>query len=864
MKKNWRHHYSHLLNILIQYHAKLNAGEVNIPCEAPTAAVIMCGCDDKSNIAVGSTVPLEATPRQSNRAILPQDTTLEACDHNFEGIHKINPTVIHHMNQSTNPGDSLYSGGPHGTGRAFVSLHDSLLDPSDGMKHSAHMLSFLKILARERSANNVKSLAYRVLLECDGGPDHNLTHLHNQLALVGLFLEGNMDKLDATRGTPGLSYLNVGERPMSLLNLGLSSLSLIIGPDAGKWLLDILSNVSSMKGMCNRLREYDDIIPHVIEALERRVARLDSNNNATNDTTNAEEDEDNVLAVDTGTSTMDGDELHVAKVGETIIKFFPFHGRHEGTVVDVDGTQVHITYVDGDNEVMSQDDLNKVKEKAAIPIGAVGMEFIKKFGRDYYNGKVVRILASGKRVCKFHDGDIHQYSLDQLEKYSKNTSNGVNLYESDDDDDTEDEDDMIEVEDDEDDSDEESELTVAAPAMSGNLLRQLTRLPHNTSCAEYLDELKNIRSAHDEYSHAMSYPMEQVAKRFSNLQLDGRPVEVVDWTKEEEVESLKDALKKFDPAYDIKYRSKSQVSKMLWIEKLLNCPHHCCHAQFTFELRLCGRNGCDICAHIGRTIRAPNVTVGEFNIQSEVLRWMDLPVVNPSDTNHYLSALDARKAIDRKDLSLEDLIKFLPSKKNDTEEKRIIQQLKDKDKKHTFAATKLRLTVVCDDCGAHRGIYSDHAVGTPKGPTKNQLQSLERSLENGYSCGKAVKSSGGFFVKRQLTCGDYIESQYYNPTTGLKGGRILTPDICAICYDMDEIVSVDEIRREKNIGGKNPLLICRYCFDKNIEVPCSGGRTNVKQNSEQAKTGKKRRHDEQVMRGRRKVRNNPSYAGDLL
>ena len=129
MKRNWRDHYSHLLDIMTQYHVLRDAGERDTPCEEPTAAVIMAGCDDKSNIHVGATVPLEATPRQSNRAILRQDTTLESCDHNFEGIHKINPTVIHHMNQSTNPGDSLYSGGPDGTGRVFVSLHDALLDP---------------------------------------------------------------------------------------------------------------------------------------------------------------------------------------------------------------------------------------------------------------------------------------------------------------------------------------------------------------------------------------------------------------------------------------------------------------------------------------------------------------------------------------------------------------------------------------------------------------------------------------------------------------------------------------------------------------------------------------------------------------
>ena len=145
-----------------------------------------------------------------------------------------------------------------------------------------------------------------------------------------------------------------------------------------------------------------------------------------------------------------------------------------------------------------------------------------------------------------------------------------------------------------------------------------------------------------------------------------------------------------------------------------------------------------------------------------------------------------------------------------------------------------------------------------------KMMGFERSLENGYTWGKAVQSAGGFFVKMQLRCGDYIESQYYNPAAGLKGGRILTPDICAICYDKDDIVSADEIRKEKNIGGKNPLLICRYCFDKNIEGPCSGGRNNVKQKKDQAKSAKKRQLDKDVAGGRRKVRINPSYAGPLL
>jgi hypothetical protein len=130
------------------------------------------------------------------------------------------------------------------------------------------------------------------------------------------------------------------------------------------------------------------------------------------------------------------------------------------------------------------------------------------------------------------------------------------------------------------------------------------------------------------------------------------------------------------------------------------------------------------------------------------------------------------------------------------------------------------------------------------------------SLENGYVCGNAINEDGGFFVKRQLRCGDYVESTYYNPATGLKGGRIVTEDVCAICYGNADIVSSEEIRKERNIGGKNPLLICRLCFESNVNIPCSGGRTNMKQKSEQNQAKKRKQLNESVKAGRRKARVN--------
>ena len=148
------------------------------------------------------------------------------------------------------------------------------------------------------------------------------------------------------------------------------------------------------------------------------------------------------------------------------------------------------------------------------------------------------------------------------------------------------------------------------------------------------------------------------------------------------------------------------------------------------------------------------------------------------------------------------------------------------DRKHTFNATKVRHTVVCDNCGAPRVIYSNHAVGQANGPTKKKLEEVKLILDNGFMCGTVIAKTTGFYMKTQLQCGDYVESQYYNPSKGLKCGRIVTDDVCTICYEPDNIIHPDIIRKNRNTRGKQPLPICKYCYDKNVEVPTSGKRVN--------------------------------------
>ena len=144
----------------------------------------------------------------------------------------------------------------------------------------------------------------------------------------------------------------------------------------------------------------------------------------------------------------------------------------------------------------------------------------------------------------------------------------------------------------------------------------------------------------------------------------------------------------------------------------------------------------------------------------------------------------------------------------------------------------------------------------PNGPKQAQLNLLQRSLEDGYVCGGKVKSCGGhFFSRRALRCMDPIESQLYNPATGTKGGRIVTEDVCSLCYVKEDLISVDELIMKCDVGGKMPLTICKHCFDTGVVPPCSGARRkNVAQATRQSKAKKKRQLDEAVKKGRKKGR----------
>ncbi|KAL7528556.1 hypothetical protein ACHAXR_004151 [Thalassiosira sp. AJA248-18] len=177
------------------------------------------------------------------------------------------------------------------------------------------------------------------------------------------------------------------------------------------------------------------------------------------------------------------------------------------------------------------------------------------------------------------------------------------------------------------------------------------------SMEDHVDELKSRSSAASTYSEAMEYPLSQVEDIMGSLVNDGsgREVVVMKYATGEDVKVLTNLLTRYEPRFDVKYRSMSQLKNMPWIEKFLHSEEHCRKTAFTLEYQLCG-------------VRTPDVDVGGYNLRAEVPRWMDLPVPNPSDKDHYLSATEAWSYIDKKNISLETLKKFIPTVKGDSAE----------------------------------------------------------------------------------------------------------------------------------------------------------------------------------------------------
>ena len=104
------------------------------------------------------------------------------------------------------------------SGKVFYALKESAFEPSSPIRHVTELFSLLQ---------NLENVNPVLLLYTDGGPDHRLTYLSVQVALIALFKKLDLDYLCAARTAPCHSWKNPVERIMSIFNLGLQSVGVM-------------------------------------------------------------------------------------------------------------------------------------------------------------------------------------------------------------------------------------------------------------------------------------------------------------------------------------------------------------------------------------------------------------------------------------------------------------------------------------------------------------------------------------------------------------------------------------------------------------------------------------------------------------
>ena len=101
-------------------------------------------------------------------------------------------------------------------GQVTVTLKDAAFEPSSPMRHTTKLSKLLE--------GDTKPILF---LYSDGGPDHCVTYISVQTALIALFRGLDLDYLCAARTAPCHSWRNLVERVMSTINLGMQCVSLI-------------------------------------------------------------------------------------------------------------------------------------------------------------------------------------------------------------------------------------------------------------------------------------------------------------------------------------------------------------------------------------------------------------------------------------------------------------------------------------------------------------------------------------------------------------------------------------------------------------------------------------------------------------
>ena len=136
----------------------------------------MACLDDKHKIKIGEPGFPVAAVERGKRVLVKVGASFEVGDHDFTMFSMV-PSVTLVNDIPTEITGSWYSG------KVFYALKQSVFEPSSPIRYVTELCSCLHSLG---DVNPV------LLLHTDGGPDHRLTYLSVQVALIALFRKLNL------------------------------------------------------------------------------------------------------------------------------------------------------------------------------------------------------------------------------------------------------------------------------------------------------------------------------------------------------------------------------------------------------------------------------------------------------------------------------------------------------------------------------------------------------------------------------------------------------------------------------------------------------------------------------------------------
>lgn len=149
--------------------------------------------DDKHKCKVGEpSFPVAAVERGKAVIVGVNGKKFCALDHDFTKC-SVTPSVTMFCHIPEDIDGTFYSG------QVYVGAKDSILEPSSANRHAAELSQILS------SHGETKPV---LLIYTDGGPDHNLKNYTTMISLINVFLEHDLDMLQAVRTPPYNSWKN--------------------------------------------------------------------------------------------------------------------------------------------------------------------------------------------------------------------------------------------------------------------------------------------------------------------------------------------------------------------------------------------------------------------------------------------------------------------------------------------------------------------------------------------------------------------------------------------------------------------------------------------------------------------------------